>query len=133
MLQPTDYLLVVDFYTPSSEEEDDYGAFISVDAEEFGTRMSAKEYYDKVTITTKYQLEDFAELDSGQIELDGKPAYWLMFEHYAEGEYITVLGYAMTNNNTGYLISCGTLSEDFDYYLDIFQRTVESFRYEINY
>ncbi|MFH1313403.1 MAG: PsbP-related protein [Candidatus Eisenbacteria bacterium] len=120
----------VEAVSPWESDYDEFSEYVTVDVEELEGDMDLAGYFE---LTSDLQTEDtpaYRETGRGDAVIDDINAKWIAFDFEDEGGPISVLGYALVEDNNGYLISCVAQTSKFARYKSRFDYIVNSFRPE---
>jgi hypothetical protein len=120
----------VEAVSPWESDYDEFSEYVTVDVEELEGDMDLAGYFE---LTTDLQMEDtpgYLEKGRGDAVIDDIKAKWIAFDFDSEGGVVSVLGYALVEDNSGYLISCVGQKTKFPRYKSRFDYIVNSFRAE---
>lgn len=114
--------------SPQSGPSDDFTENVNVVVERLPKSMSAKEY-EVATRRMLSTLGDFAPIDEGACDIDGREAVWVVYSHRMKHR-MKVLMYVLTRGRKAYVITCTATPETFEEYEPVFREVARSFRFE---
>jgi hypothetical protein len=120
----------VEAVSPWESDYDEFSEFVTVDVEQLEEGMDLAGYFE---LTARLEMEDtpgYRETGRGDAVIDDIKAKWIAFDFESEGGTVSVLGYALVEDDSGYLISCVGQTTKFPRYESRFEYIVNSFRAE---
>jgi hypothetical protein len=119
----------VEATSPWEDDADEFSEHITVDVEPVTPGITVDAYVEETIEAQSVSIPGFTTKRRGRTMIDGRDAIWVEFEFEDEGGDLTVLGYAVVEGSSGYLISCVAQTRKFVSYEDVFRKTAESLRF----
>lgn len=121
---------LVEGVSPWEDDEDIFSEYVGVDVEEQEEKVSLEDMFEAMLGVQADEFEYFSEVERGDMKIGGVEAKYLVFDIGMEEGRNRVKSYTLVKGRKGYLISCVAEEGKFDRYLDLFEETAASFRFE---
>jgi|GEM_PF-2434191 len=109
---------------------DEFSEYVTVDVERLPSKMSLEEYFESSLQEQILNLPNFSEIDRAEARLGEIEARYVLFDvDFPEGRN-RILGYAMVNEDRGYLLTFVAEAKKYGQYETVFKEIAESFRFE---
>lgn len=121
---------VVEAVSPWESDSDMFSEFIDVYVDELPGWMGLDDYYREISINSKNELANYQEEDSGTITIDNTDVKWTLFSYTVAEGAMKALSYIMIKDNHAFIISCNTEPYKYQMYKEIFEKAINSFKFE---
>ncbi len=121
---------LIEIVSPWESAEDVFSDYVSVDVERFAEKTDLGEFFEEMVGNQAKEFDYFEELERGDTEIGGKKAKYLVFDIGMEEGYNRVKSFLVIKGRNGFLISGVAERSKFDDYLERFEKTALSFRFE---
>ncbi|MBN2070565.1 MAG: hypothetical protein JW814_03820 [Candidatus Krumholzibacteriota bacterium] len=116
--------------SPWESDEDIFSEYIGIDIEEMPQKTGLSDLFDSMVEEQAGEFDYFAEIERGDIRINGEEAKFLIFDiAMAEGKN-RVISYTMVRGRKSCLISCVAEDLKYDEYKNMFERSAATFRFE---
>jgi len=119
----------IDARSPLSDSKDTYRELIAIDYFDLTPSESLDKEFENAL--AEFRREGTAKiLGFGQLSIDNEKAKWLIVQWQDQGQNMKLILYMSVKRNRLYTITCAAKADTFLKYKPIFEKAVESFRFE---
>lgn len=86
-------------------------------------------YLEKNLENLKTGLQDFNLIETGKAIVGGVSGKRIIYNHSVKEMKLYVMQYFIITNDNGYVITCTAIAEDYQHYLNSFERSVQTFKF----
>lgn len=116
--------------SPFENEYDSFDEAIGVIVIEGIGNVRLEEFYRDGLEYLEASYENFYVEDEGNMRINDSKAIWNVYSYDLPDTYVKVLEYNLVRNGRGYVITADAEVSKYDEYIEIFEKSAESFRFE---
>ena len=115
-------------FAPSDTDESRPRASLNIVSENIGASIPLNTFFDESLNNLKQTLKEVKIENSGTANLNGTESKWVTYTHVMQNVKFKVLQYFVASDKSVYLITFGSVDQDFDNYKKEFEEIISSFK-----
>lgn len=106
--------------SPQESPADQFRENVNVTTEDLPSPMTVGQYAAAATQSMAQMLQGFSVMEQGQTVIAGQPGYWMVYNHFMNGQALRVLVYFVVRGTRAYVLTCTASPAEFTRWRPLF-------------
>jgi hypothetical protein len=115
--------------SPLEGDKDLFRENVNIITEDLTKPMSLDDYYSMGLVNLKTLLTDFKEVESGNIDVNGIPMKWIVYDHRMGEVKARVLQFIAVKDRRAYVVTFSAMPDDFAKYRPAFEQIAKTYKF----